>query len=84
LLGEPVTETDSKVVERRVSMRMTRGTQCKCSSFEVNGLIQVRQNTSLVESVTEIDSKVVERRGSIRITRRTECKCSSFEINGLV
>jgi len=42
---------------------MTRGTECKCSSMEVNGLIQVRlgQDTPLLESVFKTDDKVVER-----------------------
>jgi len=42
-------------------MRMARGTECKCSSMEVNGLIYVRQNTSLVKSVPETVGKAVER-----------------------
>jgi len=51
---------------------MTRGMECKCSSMEVNGLIQVRQNPSLLKSDLETDGKVVERYGSIRMTRGTE------------
>jgi len=41
LLLKSLTETDGKlqVVERPGSIRMTRGTECKCSSMEVNGLI---------------------------------------------
>jgi len=58
--------------------------ECKCSSIEVNGLIQVRLITSLLESVMETDSKVVERHGSTRMTRGTECKCSLFEVNSLI
>jgi len=51
---------------------MTRGMECKCSSIKVNGLIKVRQKTSLLKSVPETDGKVVERLGSIRMTRGTE------------
>jgi hypothetical protein len=44
---------------------MTRGTECECSLIKVNGLIQVRQETLLVESIFETVGKVVERYGSI-------------------
>jgi hypothetical protein len=40
---------------------MTRGTECKCSSIQVNGLIQVRQDTPLLIPSIEKDGKVVER-----------------------
>ena len=40
---------------------MTRGTESKCSTMEVNGLIQVRQDTTLVESGSETHGKAVER-----------------------
>jgi len=52
--------------------------------MEVNGLIYVRQNTSLLKSDTETDGKDDERPGSIRMTRGTECKYSSMEVNGLI
>jgi len=39
LLVKSVIETAGKVVERHGSMRMTRGTKCKCSLIKVNGLI---------------------------------------------
>jgi hypothetical protein len=42
LLNESGLETDSKTTQRQESIRMTRGRECKCSSVEVNGLIQVR------------------------------------------
>jgi len=63
---------------------MTRGTECKYSLIEVNGLIQVRQNMFLVKSVPETTGKVVERHGSIRMTRGMECKCCLIEVNGLI
>jgi len=63
---------------------MTRGTECKCSSKELNGLVKVRQNTLLVKSVPETVGKVVERDGSMRMTRGMECKCSLIEVNGLI
>jgi hypothetical protein len=40
---------------------MTRGTECKCSLMQVNGLIQVRQDTPLLKPGIEIVGKVVER-----------------------
>jgi len=53
---------------------MTWGTELKCSSMKVNGLIQVRENTSmlLIESGLKASSKVVKRHGSIRMTRGME------------
>jgi len=63
---------------------MTRRTECKCSLKEFNGLIEVRQNTSLVKSACESGGKVVERCGSTRMTRGTQCKCSLIEVNGLI
>jgi len=86
LLLKSVSEIDGKVVERHGSMRMTRGTmKCKYSSMEVNGLIYIRQNTSLLESVTETVGKVAESHGSVRMTRRMmECKCSLIQVNGLI
>jgi hypothetical protein len=50
---------------------MTRGTECKCSSLEVNGLIQVRRDTLLLESDSETPGKEVEIRGSKRVIRGT-------------
>src|SRR5437588_569835 len=50
---------------------MTRGTECECSSMEVNGLIQVRQDTPLLKSLLETGGTVVEGRGSRRMTRET-------------
>jgi len=79
-----VAEMVGEVAERHRSMKMTRGTECKCSSIEVNGLIYVRQNTSLVKSEPGTAGKVVERHGLIRMTREIECKCSSMEVNGLI
>ena len=63
---------------------MTRGTESKCSSMEVNGPIQVRQDTPLLESVYETDGKIVERLASIRTTSGMERKCSSIEVNGFI
>jgi hypothetical protein len=77
-------ETVGKVVERHELFRMTRGTECKCSSMVVNGLMKVRQTTSLLKSDPETVGKVVERCRSIRMTRGTECKSSSIEVNGLI
>jgi hypothetical protein len=53
-------ETQCKVVERHESIRMTRGTECKCSLLQVNGLIQVRQDTPLLKSDMETASKIME------------------------
>jgi hypothetical protein len=39
---------------------MTRGTECKCSFMEVNGLIQVQQDALLLKSVFQATGKVVE------------------------
>jgi len=39
LLLESVTETVGKVIERHGLIRMTKGTECKRSSMELNGLI---------------------------------------------
>jgi len=67
-----------KVNERHGSIRMTRRTECKCSSKEINGLIQVRQDAMLLESVLQASGKVVERHGAKKMARRTECKCSTM------
>jgi hypothetical protein len=63
---------------------MTRGTECKCSSIKVNGLIQVRQDTSVLKSGMEIAGNVIKRHGLIRMTKGTDCKCSSVEVNDLI
>jgi len=83
-LAKSVCETDGKVVERHGSIRMTRGTECKCSLIEANGLIYVRQDTALAKSVSETSGKVVERCGLTRMTRGAEFKCSLKELNGLI
>jgi len=40
--------------------------------MEVNGLIEVRQDTSLIKPVPETEGKVVEICGSMRMTRETK------------
>jgi hypothetical protein len=40
---------------------MTKGMECKYSSIQVNGLIQVRQDTPLLKPGIETDGKAVER-----------------------
>jgi len=77
-----VPETAGKVVDG--SIRMTRGTECKYSPTEVNCLIQVRQNTSLLKTDPETVREVVKGHRSIRMTRRMECKCSSMKLNCLI
>jgi hypothetical protein len=77
-------EIQGKVSERGRSTRMTRRTECKCSSMEVNDLRQVRQDTPLLKSGLETCGKVIERCGLIRMTMGTECKCSLMVFNGLI
>jgi len=50
-----------KVIERYGSTRMTRGTECKGISMEIDCLIQVRYDTTLLKSGLETDGKVAER-----------------------
>jgi len=52
--------------------------------MEVNGLIQVRQDTLLLKSVLETEGKAVERAGLSKMTSGTECKCSSMKVDGLI
>jgi hypothetical protein len=65
---------------------MTRrlDSECKCSSTEGNGLIQIRQDTMLFKSDLKSAGKVIERYGSTRMTRGTECKGISMEIDCLI
>jgi hypothetical protein len=81
VLLESVLEAGSKVVERHGSIRMARGTECKSSLMELDGLFKVRHDTPLPESVSKAISKTVERRGSIWVTKR---QCSSMKLNGFV
>jgi hypothetical protein len=52
--------------------------------MEVNGLIQVRQNSPLIESLLEANGKVIERCRVKIMTMRMECKGSSMKVNGLI
>jgi hypothetical protein len=63
---------------------MTRGTECKCSSMQVNGLIQVRQDTLLLKPAIETQGKFAEVQGLIGMTRGMECKCISIQVNGFI
>jgi hypothetical protein len=50
--------------------------------MQVNGLIQVRQDTPLLEPGMEVNGKVVERIRLIGMTRGMECgKCSFIQVN---
>ena len=78
---ESVTETDSKVVERHGLIRMTSGMECKCSSTEVNGLIQVGHDPTVLRSVSHTPGKVAETLGWIRMTKWMEHDCGSALVN---
>jgi hypothetical protein len=51
---------------------MTKGKKWKCSLVEGNGLIQVTQDTLLLESGLETVGKIIERDGLTRMTMGTE------------
>jgi len=60
------------VVERRGSPEMAKGKERQCSSMILNiGLIQVRQDATVLESINKVYGKVVERCGSTRIAKET-------------
>jgi hypothetical protein len=63
---------------------MVRGIEGKCSSMEVNGLIQISLHTPLLESDSMADGKVVERQTSIIIGKGVVSQCTSMELNGLI
>jgi len=57
---------------------MVKGTECKCNLMVFDGLVQIRQDaTLLLEYGTKDARKVVERCGSIRMARGMEHKSSS-------
>ena len=51
--------------------------------MEVNGLIKVRNDTTVVKSVAETPGKVTERLGSIRMSSWMEHKCNSALFNNV-
>jgi hypothetical protein len=61
LLQEPGSETGSKVVKRKCSIRMIKGAECKCSPMEVNGLIKVRHGAPPHKPDLQAVGKVVKR-----------------------
>jgi hypothetical protein len=63
---------------------MAEGTKFQCSSIELNGLIQIRWDTTLLESDSKAGGKVVEKYGSVRMARGTQEQCSSIELDGLI
>jgi hypothetical protein len=52
---------------------MARGIEHKSNSLELNGLVQVRQDTPLLKFATKADGKVVERGRPMRMSKGTEC-----------
>jgi len=76
LLLESASGADGKVViEIRGTIRMARGAERKCSSMELNGLVQVIHDVPLLESVKEAVTKVEKRHGPVLMVRRTLHRC---------
>jgi len=55
-------ETLGYIVHKQRSIRIIQGTECKCSSMNVDDLIQVRKDTQLLKPDLETQWKLGERR----------------------
>jgi hypothetical protein len=72
---------DGKVVETWGSVGMTMGMSSERSSMQVNGLIQVRQDTPLLKPAVETQGKFAEVQRLIRMTTGTALQHSSQFLN---
>jgi hypothetical protein len=52
--------------------------------MQANGLIQVRQDTTVLKPGIEMDGKVVETWGSVGMTMGMSSERSSMQVNGLI
>jgi hypothetical protein len=52
--------------------------------MQLDCLLQVMQNTPLLESISKTVGKVVETHGSIRMPGGAKRQCSSMELNALI